>query len=307
MLRSDEKSVAESFRRMGGATRGSTRAPAPQPQPHSPAPAPAAGRAPQARRRGVPLCFIGSACIMIGFFATVAAMAEGRENLAGPLHLSDDRGRAHRPPREIPQVAQRPAFLARPCSARRTRSRAPSPCRRDSGRRSWRASPSRFRPSKVRPCRRASPHRSVRRRAHRPVRRASPRVPDRCLDHWKTSSSSPASIATDIARSFGIVIRKPSAVVPEGEDFGRGGLGNAPERHGFGCFGGFGLHGEGSVLEHEKGQDLVPFVGPHGIAARAALKDQVAVDRGLQALDVGAGTLDGLVVGAAKARGVALD
>ena len=29
-----------------------------------------------------------------------------------PLHLSDDRGRAHRPHREIPQVAQRPAFLA---------------------------------------------------------------------------------------------------------------------------------------------------------------------------------------------------
>ena len=43
---------------------------------------------------------------------------------------------------------------------------------------------------------------------------------------------------------LGIVIRKPSAVVPEGEDFGRGGLGNAPERHGFGCFGGFGLHGD---------------------------------------------------------------
>lgn len=85
MLRRTKKSVAESFRRMGGATRGSTRAPAPQPQPHSPAPAPAAGRAPQARRRGVPLGFIGSACIMIGFFMTVAAMAEGRENLAGPF------------------------------------------------------------------------------------------------------------------------------------------------------------------------------------------------------------------------------
>ena len=48
-------------------------------------PAPAAGRAPQARRRGVPLGFIGSACIMIGFFMTFAAMAEGRENLAGPF------------------------------------------------------------------------------------------------------------------------------------------------------------------------------------------------------------------------------
>ena len=83
MLRRTKKSVAESFRRMGGATRGSTRAPAPQP--HSPAPAPAAGRAPQARRRGVPLGFIGSACIMIGFFMTFAAMAEGRENLAGPF------------------------------------------------------------------------------------------------------------------------------------------------------------------------------------------------------------------------------
>ena len=78
MLRRTKKSVAESFRRMGGATRGSTRAPAPQP--HSPAPAPAAGRAPQARRRGVPLGFI-----MIGFFMTFAAMAEGRENLAGPF------------------------------------------------------------------------------------------------------------------------------------------------------------------------------------------------------------------------------
>lgn len=85
MQRRTKKSVAESFRRMGGATRGSTRAPAPQPQPHSPAPAPAAGRAPQARRRGVPLGFIGSACIMIGFFMTFAAMAEGRENLAGPF------------------------------------------------------------------------------------------------------------------------------------------------------------------------------------------------------------------------------
>ena len=83
MLRRTKKSVAESFRRMGGATRGSTRAPAPQP--HSPAPAPAAGRAPQARRRGVPLGFIGSACIMIGFFMTFATMAEGRENLAGPF------------------------------------------------------------------------------------------------------------------------------------------------------------------------------------------------------------------------------
>ena len=83
MLRRTKESVAESFRRMGGATRGSTRAPAPQP--HSPAPAPAAGRAPQARRRGVPLGFIGSACIMIGFFMTFAAMAEGRENLAGPF------------------------------------------------------------------------------------------------------------------------------------------------------------------------------------------------------------------------------
>ena len=29
--------------------------------------------------------FIGSACIMIGFFMTFAAMAEGRENLAGPF------------------------------------------------------------------------------------------------------------------------------------------------------------------------------------------------------------------------------
>ena len=85
VLRRTKKSVAESFRRMGGATRGSTRAPAPQPQPHSPAPAPAAGRDPQARRRGVPLGFIGSACIMIGFFMTFAAMAEGRENLAGPF------------------------------------------------------------------------------------------------------------------------------------------------------------------------------------------------------------------------------
>ena len=63
----------------------------------------------------------------------------------------------------------------------------------------------------------------------------------------------------------------------------------------------------GSVLEHEKGQDLVPFVEPHGIAARAALKDQVAVDRGLQALDVGLEALDGLVVGAAELVGVALD
>ena len=85
VLRRTKKSVAESFRRMGGATRGSTRAPAPQPQPHSPAPAPAAGRDPQARRRGVPLGFIGSACIMIGFFMTFAAMAEGREDLAGPF------------------------------------------------------------------------------------------------------------------------------------------------------------------------------------------------------------------------------
>lgn len=34
---------------------------------------------------GVPLGFIGSACIMIGFFMTFAAMAEGRENLAGPF------------------------------------------------------------------------------------------------------------------------------------------------------------------------------------------------------------------------------
>ena len=87
MLRRTKKSVAESFRRMGGAARGSTRAPAPQPQPqpYSPAPAPAAGRAPQARRRGVPLGFIGSACIMIGFFMTFAAMAEGREDLAGPF------------------------------------------------------------------------------------------------------------------------------------------------------------------------------------------------------------------------------
>lgn len=68
MLRRTKDSVAESFRRMGGATRGSTRA-----------------RAPQAHRRGVPLGFIGSACIMIGFFMTFAAMAEGRENLAGPF------------------------------------------------------------------------------------------------------------------------------------------------------------------------------------------------------------------------------
>lgn len=68
MLRRTKKSVAESFRRMGGATRGSTRAPAPQ-----------------AHKRGVPLGFIGSACIMIGFFMTFAAMAEGRENLAGPF------------------------------------------------------------------------------------------------------------------------------------------------------------------------------------------------------------------------------
>lgn len=83
MLRRTKESVAESFRRMGGAARESTRAPAPQP--HSSAPAPAAGRAPQARRRGVPLGFIGSACIMIGFFMTFAAMTEGRENLAGPF------------------------------------------------------------------------------------------------------------------------------------------------------------------------------------------------------------------------------
>lgn len=68
MLRRTKDSVAESFRRMGGAARGSTRA-----------------RAPQARRRGVPLGFIGSACIMIGFFMTFAAMAEGREDLAGPF------------------------------------------------------------------------------------------------------------------------------------------------------------------------------------------------------------------------------
>ena len=68
MLRRTKDSVAESFRRMGGAARGSTRAPAPQ-----------------ARRRGVPLGFIGSACIMIGFFMTFAAMAEGREDLAGPF------------------------------------------------------------------------------------------------------------------------------------------------------------------------------------------------------------------------------
>ena len=106
MLRKTKKSVAESFRRMGGATRGSTRAPAPQPQPHSPAPAPAAGRAPQAHRRGVPLGFIGSACIMIG------CHGGGTRESRRPLHLSDDRGRAHRPHREIPQVAQRPAFLA---------------------------------------------------------------------------------------------------------------------------------------------------------------------------------------------------
>ena len=112
MLRRTKDSVAESFRRMGGAARGSTRAPAPQPQPqpYSPAPAPAAGRAPQARRRGVPLGFIGSACIMIGFFMTFAA--GGTRGSRRPLHLSDDRGRAHRPHREIPQVAQRPAFLA---------------------------------------------------------------------------------------------------------------------------------------------------------------------------------------------------
>lgn len=83
MLRRTKESVAESFRRMGGAARGSTRAPAPQPQ--SPTPAPAAARAPQARRRGAPLGFIGSACIMIGFFMTFAAMAEGREDLAGPF------------------------------------------------------------------------------------------------------------------------------------------------------------------------------------------------------------------------------
>lgn len=31
------------------------------------------------------LGFIGSACIMIGFFMTFAAMAEGREDLAGPF------------------------------------------------------------------------------------------------------------------------------------------------------------------------------------------------------------------------------
>ena len=79
MLRRTKESVAESFRRMGGATRGSTRAPAPQPQ------SPAAGRAPQARRRGAPLGFIASTCIMIGFFMTFAAMAEGREDLAGPF------------------------------------------------------------------------------------------------------------------------------------------------------------------------------------------------------------------------------
>ena len=35
--------------------------------------------------RHPPLGFIGSACIMIGFFMTFAAMAEGRENLAGPF------------------------------------------------------------------------------------------------------------------------------------------------------------------------------------------------------------------------------
>ena len=56
----------------------------------------------------------------------------------------------------------------------------------------------------------------------------------------------------------------------------------------------------GSVLEHEKGRDLIPFVEPHGVAARTALKNQVAVDRGLQALDVGLETLDGLVVGATE-------
>ena len=33
----------------------------------------------------MPLGFIGSACIMIGFFMTFAAMAEGREDLAGPF------------------------------------------------------------------------------------------------------------------------------------------------------------------------------------------------------------------------------
>lgn len=38
-----------------------------------------------AERRGAPLGFIGSACIMIGFFMTFAAMAEGREDLAGPF------------------------------------------------------------------------------------------------------------------------------------------------------------------------------------------------------------------------------
>lgn len=83
MLRRTKESVAESFRRMGGAARRSTQGPAPQPQ--SSDPSPTAGRAPQASRRGAPLGFIGSACIMIGFFMTFAAMAEGREDLAGPF------------------------------------------------------------------------------------------------------------------------------------------------------------------------------------------------------------------------------
>lgn len=87
MLRRTKDSVAESFRRMGGAARGSTRAPAPQPQPqpYSPAPHPPQGALLRRADGACRSASSGSACIMIGFFMTFAAMAEGREDLAGPF------------------------------------------------------------------------------------------------------------------------------------------------------------------------------------------------------------------------------
>ena len=103
MLRRTKKSVAESFRRMGGATRGSTRAPAPQP--HSPAPAPGAQTGRAARLHRLRLHHDR-------LLHDLRCHGGGTRESRRPLHLSDDRGRAHRPHREIPQVAQRPAFLA---------------------------------------------------------------------------------------------------------------------------------------------------------------------------------------------------
>ena len=113
MLRRTKKSVAESFRRMGGAARGSTRAPAPSP-------ASASLSRPGTRRRA------RSSGAQTGRAARLHRLrlhhdrllhdlrchGGGTRESRRPLHLSDDRGRAHRPHREIPQVAQRPAFLA---------------------------------------------------------------------------------------------------------------------------------------------------------------------------------------------------